>query len=45
LGQGHQREVVELLVDAGATVGAHWLEARQMRADPSMIAALTRKTQ
>src|SRR5215510_5782870 len=43
--QGHQREVVELLVDAGATVEAQWLEAQQVGADLSMIAALTRKAQ
>lgn len=43
--QGHQREVAELLVAAGATVETQWLEAQQVRADPSMVAALTRKTQ
>jgi hypothetical protein len=43
--QGHQREVAQLLVTAGATVEEQWLEAQQVRADPSMVAALTRKTQ
>jgi hypothetical protein len=42
--RGHQREVAELLVAAGATVEELWLEAQQVRADPSMVAALTRKT-
>ena len=41
---GHQREVVELLVNAGATVDAQWLESQQVRADHAMVAALTRKT-
>ena len=43
--QGHQREVAELLVAAGATVEEQWLEAQQVRADPAMVAALTCKTQ
>jgi len=42
--QAHQREVAELLVAAGATVEEQWLEEQQVRDDPSMVAALTRKT-
>jgi hypothetical protein len=41
--QGHQREVTQLLVAAGAIVEARWLELQQVRADPSMVAALTHK--
>jgi Ankyrin repeats (3 copies) len=37
---GRQREVVTLLVSAGAKVEAHWLESERVRADPSMLAAL-----
>jgi hypothetical protein len=43
--QGHQRHVAELLVYGGATVEAQWLEAHKVRADPSMVAALTRKVE
>jgi len=43
--QGHQCDVAELLVAGGATVEAQWLEAHQVRADPSMVAALTRKVE
>jgi len=42
---GHQCHVAELLVAGGATVEAQWLEAHQVRADPSMVAALTRKVE
>src|SRR6516162_6214611 len=41
--RGHQCHVAELLVAGGATVEAQWLEDRQVRADPSMLGALTRK--
>ena len=43
--RGHQCHVAELLVAGGATVEAQWLEAHQVRADPSMVAALTRKVE
>ena len=42
---GHQCHVAELLVAGGAIVEAQWLEAHQVRADPSMVAALTRKVE
>jgi hypothetical protein len=38
--QGRQREVVALLVTAGAVVDPEWLESAQVRADPTMFAAL-----
>ncbi len=37
---GRQREIVALLVSAGATVDSKWLESDQVRADPQMLAAL-----
>lgn len=37
---GRQREVIALLVAAGATVEPEWLESEKMRADPAMQAAL-----
>ena len=37
---GRQREVVALLVAAGASVEPEWLERERVRADPQMIAAL-----
>src|SRR5205085_8432527 len=37
---GRQREVVALLVAAGARVEPQWLESEKVRADPSMLAAL-----
>jgi hypothetical protein len=39
---GRQREVVTLLVVAGATVEREWLERNRVRADPEMLAALGR---
>ena len=39
---GRQREVVALLVAAGATVEREWLERNRVRADPEMLAALGR---
>jgi hypothetical protein len=38
--RGRQREVATLLVSAGATVYAEWLESEQVRADERMLAAL-----
>jgi len=40
--RGRQREVVALLVAAGATVEREWLERNRVRADPEMLAALGR---
>ena len=40
--RGRQREVVALLVAAGATVEREWLERNKVRADPEMLAALGR---
>ena len=37
---GRQREVVALLVAAGASVEPEWLERERVRADPQMVAAL-----
>jgi hypothetical protein len=37
---GKQREVVALLIAAGARVESTWLESEQVRADPAMLAAL-----
>jgi hypothetical protein len=37
---GRQREVVSLLVAAGAIVEPQWLESEEVRADPAMLAAL-----
>jgi hypothetical protein len=37
---GRQREVVALLVAAGARVEHQWLEDEKVRADPEMLAAL-----
>jgi len=37
---GRQRDVVALLVRAGATVKPAWLESEDVRADPAMISAL-----
>jgi uncharacterized protein len=37
---GRQREVVALLVAAGATVEPRWLESEQVRGDAAMLAAL-----
>jgi hypothetical protein len=37
---GHQREVVALLVSAGARVEPHWLESEKVRVDAAMMAAL-----
>ena len=39
---GRQREVVALLVTAGASVEREWLEREKVRADPEMLAALGR---
>ena len=39
---GRQREVVGLLVAAGASVEPEWLERERVRADPQMLAALGR---
>jgi uncharacterized protein len=39
---GRQREVVALLVAAGASVEPEWLERERVRADPQMLAALGR---
>jgi hypothetical protein len=39
---GCQREVVALLVAAGASVEPEWLERERVRADPQMLAALGR---
>jgi ankyrin repeat protein len=41
---GRQRESAALLVRAGAAVEADWLKSEQVRADPSMVAALTKAT-
>lgn len=41
--QGKQREVAALLVAAGATVEPEWLESKQVRGDPPMLAALQAK--
>jgi hypothetical protein len=38
--QGRQCEVAALLVSAGAKVESGWLESEQVRADPTMLAAL-----
>jgi ankyrin repeat protein len=38
--QGRQREVVVLLIAAGARVESEWLESEPVRADPAMLAAL-----
>jgi hypothetical protein len=35
-----QREIVALLVSAGAKIEMQWLESEQVRADPSMLTAL-----
>ena len=40
---GHQREVVALLVAAGARVEAQWLESDKVRADAAILAALSGK--
>ena len=37
---GRQREVVVLLVSAGARVEPEWLESEKVRANPAMLAAL-----
>src|SRR5713101_2721323 len=37
---GRQRQVVALLVAAGASVLPEWLESQNVRADPAMLAAL-----
>lgn len=41
--QGRQREVVMLLVAAGAKVAPEWLESEKVRANPEMAAALREK--
>lgn len=41
---GRQREVVVLLVAAGASVEPDWLESEKVRADPAMLAALRGET-
>ena len=38
--QGRQREVVMLLVAAGAKIEPEWLESEDVRANPAMLAAL-----
>jgi hypothetical protein len=38
--QGKQREVVALLIAAGAKVESNWLQSDQVRTDPAMLAAL-----
>jgi uncharacterized protein len=38
--RGRQREVVALLVAAGARVEPEWLESEKVRADPEMLGAL-----
>jgi len=38
--KGEQREVVALLVAAGARVESEWLESEQVRADAALLAAL-----
>ncbi len=42
---GKHREVVSLLVRAGATIDPQWLESEQVRADAAMLAALRAGTQ
>lgn len=37
---GRQREVIEILVAAGAKVESEWLESESVRANPAMLAAL-----
>ena len=37
---GRQREVVALLVTAGACVAPEWLESEKVRIDPAMLTAL-----
>jgi hypothetical protein len=37
---GRQREVVALLVAAGAKVEPEWLDSEKVRGDPAMLAAL-----
>lgn len=39
--RGRQREVVVLLVAAGAAVEPKWLESEKVRANPAMLAALS----
>jgi len=39
--RGRQREVVALLVTAGAEIEPSWLESKDVRADSAMLAALT----
>lgn len=41
--QGRQREVVLLLLAAGATVDPAWLQSDNVRNDPAMLAALSKK--
>ena len=41
--QGRQCEVAALLVAAGARVEPAWLESEQIRADPQLLAALTKQ--
>jgi len=38
--QGRQREVVALLIAAGARIESQWLESEQVHADSAMLAAL-----
>jgi uncharacterized protein len=40
--QGRQREVVSLLLAAGASVDPAWLQSDNVRNDPAMLAALTK---
>jgi hypothetical protein len=40
--QGRQREVVSLLVAAGATIEPGWLQSDNVRNDPAMLAALSK---
>jgi hypothetical protein len=41
---GRQREVVELLVAAGARVESEWIDSEKVRADSAMLAALRGET-
>jgi hypothetical protein len=41
---GRQREVVVLLVAAGARVEPEWLQSEKVRADPAMLATLRAET-
>jgi hypothetical protein len=41
---GRQREVISLLVSAGATVEPEWLESEEVRGNPAMLSVLQGKT-